>query len=194
MYTFYSGAGTVDTTREKVGFAYSTMHVMRKAQKVADDLQQLVIVELDASKAFYAKVEPTPEFNVGDEVTFQPYEKPCKCVVKGYDHFGDRLFYILSGEAISKCTGRSIVESKMYAQYFDEGVEITFNVGDRVSTPHGAGLVADFEVLNKNTIDYHKQADAQYDRIGVELDDGNTWAFTDKKAYFWKHEIKGDLC
>ena len=66
------------------------------------------------------------EFSIGEEVTFKPYEKACKCVVKdiqlgawgegrclsGED---DRIFYKLTGEAISLSTGKSIVESK----YFD---------------------------------------------------------------------------
>ena len=68
------------------------------------------------------------EFKIGDKVTFKPYEKPCKCVVTGI-HIGmfgspnpthlngepdDRIFYVLSGEAVSHTTGLSIVESKLY--------------------------------------------------------------------------------
>ena len=117
MYIFMSGAGTVDRSRDQVGFAYSTMHVRSKAQKVADELQQVVIAYYKTNEGQvieYGRYSPTPEFNIGETVVYKPYEKALNCTVKGYDFFGDRLFYILTGEAISKTTGLCIVGSRLY--------------------------------------------------------------------------------
>ena len=68
-----------------------------------------------------------PEFNIGDLVTFHPYEKaiPAKVVaiVPNPNCFGrfvdDRVFYHLSGTnpklpLVSTCSGNSIVESIYY--------------------------------------------------------------------------------
>lgn len=67
-----------------------------------------------------------PEFQIGQVVTFKPYEKPCKCVVKGIqigwrgdgrDMQGNedsRVFYKLAGEAVSLTTGKSIMDSELF--------------------------------------------------------------------------------
>ena len=62
-----------------------------------------------------------PEFAVGDIVTFNPYEKSYKCRVSKIDRGNpfasepdSRIFYTLTGPAISKTTGQCIVESKLF--------------------------------------------------------------------------------
>ena len=62
-----------------------------------------------------------PEFAVGDTVTFKPYEKSYKCRVSKIKHNNpfepgqdSRVFYTLTGPAISKTTGQCILESKLY--------------------------------------------------------------------------------
>lgn len=63
-----------------------------------------------------------PEFEVGQEITFKPYEKECKCIIKGIntenkflngdkDH---RVHYEISGDARSQTTGESIMESRYF--------------------------------------------------------------------------------
>lgn len=67
-----------------------------------------------------------PEFKIGDEVTFKPYEKSLACIVKRVQvgmlgngrafngHEDDRIFYVLEGEAWTTTTGLSIVESRLF--------------------------------------------------------------------------------
>ena len=65
-----------------------------------------------------------PEFKIGQHVTFKPYEKECKCVVKDIitnatyldGSPDDRVFYKLSGEAISTTTGSSIMQSEHFGE------------------------------------------------------------------------------
>ena len=61
------------------------------------------------------------EFNIGDKVTFHPYEKKLPATVKEIQYGSpfladdDRVFYKLSGPSvITITTGRSIVESVLY--------------------------------------------------------------------------------
>lgn len=78
-----------------------------------------------------------PEFKIGDAVTFKPYEKECKCRVKAIRHGGtgdgmnwgkpdDRIFYVLSGEAISITTGTSIMESSLFEPWTEEKAKTFF--------------------------------------------------------------------
>lgn len=53
-----------------------------------------------------------PEFEIGDQVTFNPYGKRLSCTVKAIaPHRDGRIFYELRGEAITRSTGISIEES-----------------------------------------------------------------------------------
>jgi hypothetical protein len=60
------------------------------------------------------------EFAIGDRVTFKPYEKECKCIVRGVKAEPDRIVYELDGEAISFTTGRSIMESVLFDPWTEE--------------------------------------------------------------------------
>jgi len=67
------------------------------------------------------------EFAVGDEVTFKPYEKEVKAIVKEVDvsnvfEKDERIFYKLGGDAVSVTTGKSIMES----EYFEPSLAVHF--------------------------------------------------------------------
>ena len=71
----------------------------------------------------------TSEFEVGDTVTYKPYEKAHKCVVvsvqqgmwghgkyMGTGEPDERIFYELDNICTFKCTGKCIVESKLFEE------------------------------------------------------------------------------
>lgn len=70
------------------------------------------------------------EFNIGDKVTFHPYEKGHAAVIKGVQEGmfsnmnDDRIFYELTGYGKSVvnsiCTGKSIEESVLYDEWTEE--------------------------------------------------------------------------
>lgn len=68
-------------------------------------------------------MEHEPEFNVGDRVTFAPYEKNLAARVRTVlpNHFGDgRVVYHLTSSGrnpvLTFCAGESILESKFYTK------------------------------------------------------------------------------
>lgn len=66
-----------------------------------------------------AKSMTTAEFQVGEQVTFNPYGKPWQCTVTGIETHPrtGRVMYALKGEAITQTSGLSIEQSAWFEEY-----------------------------------------------------------------------------
>jgi len=80
--------------------------------------------ELD-DKDLLSDPSPLLEFQIGDKVTYKPYEKEIKAVVKGVEVINNQdTIYQLSNRGrtciVTYTTGKSIMESVMYKPYEGE--------------------------------------------------------------------------
>ncbi len=63
--------------------------------------------------------------------------------------------------------------------------------GDRVHTPHGPGTVVDeCEMARSSWPGSPQPLQIATGRIGVNLDDGHTWAIKGKTAYYQPNELE----